>query len=300
MISDAFAFLFYLDCDGVWEVSKLRLLCCYFNERFLCLLWNRIQVVSPDTSSVPCWTSRTCARLRDRVNDPDSASFYCVCHLSVFRRSVSWLDVRIALLRVIDVQRVFMRRSGVDFNAGRLARSKILPFRCGSPAMCCVLAGRFRRNVSKMRTFLRQNQNTSYPSREVDNSAFVSDASRDVCRNRLGNDACMSLQNTVEWCGGVCIGSLLSESHLRDYQTCDTLGRCFSTFLMSRPTFAPISKSHKKWSYWSVESAPTRPYVCNTWSPHLPWVCGTHNCNPGLKMGAFLGWNATILHFWLS
>jgi len=226
--------------------------------------------------------------------------FYCVCHLSVFRRSVSWLDVRIALLRVIDVQRVFMRRSGVDFNAGRLARSKILPFRCGSPAMCCVLAGRFRRNVSKMRTFLRQNQNTSYPSREVDNSAFVSDASRDVCRNRLGNDACMSLQNTVEWCGGVCIGSLLSESHLRDYQTCDTLGRCFSTFLMSRPTFAPISKSHKKWSYWSVESAPTRPYVCNTWSPHLPWVCGTHNCNPGLKMGAFLGWNATILHFWLS
>ena len=63
---------------------------------------------------------------------------------------------------------------------------------------------------------------------------------------------------------------------------------------------APISKTHKKWSYWSVKSAPTRPYVCNTWSPHLPWVCGTHNSNPGLKIGAFLGWNATIIHIWLS
>jgi len=63
---------------------------------------------------------------------------------------------------------------------------------------------------------------------------------------------------------------------------------------------APISKSHKKWSYWSVESAPTRPYVCNTWSPHLPWVCGTHNSNPGIKIEAFLRCIATIIHFWLS
>ena len=78
------------------------------------------------------------------------------------------------------------------------------------------------------------------------------------------------------------------------------LRQCFSTCLMSRPTFAPISKSHKKWSYWIVESAPTRPHVCSTWSPHLPWVCGTPNSNPGLKMGAFLGWNATVIHFCLS
>ena len=65
---------------------------------------------------------------------------------------------------------------------------------------------------------------------------------------------------------------------------------------------APISKSHKKWSCWSVGSAPTHPYVCNTWWPHLPWVCGTHghSSNPGLKMGAFLGWNAIIIYFWLS
>ena len=61
---------------------------------------------------------------------------------------------------------------------------------------------------------------------------------------------------------------------------------------------AHLSASRTK--IWSVESALTRPYVCNTWSPHLPWVCGTHNSNPGLKMGAFLGWNATTIHFWLS
>jgi len=67
-----------------------------------------------------------------------------------------------------------------------------------------------------------------------------------------------------------------------------------------RPQAHLSASRTSQWSYWSVESAPTRPYVCNTWSPHLPWVCGTHNSNPGLKMGEFLEWNATIMHFWLS
>jgi len=37
-----------------------------------------------------------------------------------------------------------------------------------------------------------------------------------------------------------------------------------------RPQAHLSASRTKKWSYWSVESAPTRPHVCNTWSPHLP------------------------------
>jgi len=44
---------------------------------------------------------------------------------------------------------------------------------------------------------------------------------------------------------------------------------------------APIYKSHKKWSYWRVESAPTRAYVVSRGWPHMTRVTVTHVSIPG-------------------
>jgi len=38
---------------------------------------------------------------------------------------------------------------------------------------------------------------------------------------------------------------------------------------------SPIYKSHKKWSYWRVESAPTRAYVVWRGWPHMTRVTVT-------------------------
>ena len=45
---------------------------------------------------------------------------------------------------------------------------------------------------------------------------------------------------------------------------------------------APIYKSHKKWSYWRVESAPTCAYVVSREWPHITRVIVTHVSIPGL------------------
>ena len=60
---------------------------------------------------------------------------------------------------------------------------------------------------------------------------------------------------------------------------------------------APIYKSHKKWSYWSVESAPTRDYAVSRGWPHMTRVTMTHVSIPGYSKGITsfstnLGYNA--------